>query len=170
LFQKTDTSSFTILSPFSLKNNHIDGVFIGSISLISIHFLQAVTREDSIQANQIMGLVHTPRVLLTLAQAMRQPSNKLIGITEPHVYYGRAGLFDVDYLGHLNNAAYLNHSEYARWSMSAVNGWLQAGYQHGSHFVLTSASCRYRAEIRPVFRKFKIETMITGMDDKHMWM
>lgn len=116
-----------------------------------------------------MGLVHTPRVLLTLAKSMRQPSNKLIGITEPHIYHGRAGLFDVDYLGHLNNAAYLNHAEYARWSMSAVNGWLQAGLQHGSQFVLTSASCRYRAEIRPIFRKFQIETIVTGMDDKHMW-
>ena len=120
-----------------------------------------------------MGIIHTPRVLATIAKGMMKKSkteNRLgIGFVDPHKYYARAGLFDVDYLGHLNNAAYFNHAEYARWEMSATNGWLEAMMKNNAHYFLTSASCRYRAEIRPVFRKFEIQSIVAGMDDKNLW-
>ncbi len=144
--------------------------FWHNLQITSHHIHPVVICVEETTGITTMGIVHTPRVLATLAKSMFQSSNKLIGITEPHKYYGRAGLFDVDYLGHLNNAAYLSHAEYARWSMSATNGWLEAGIKHNSHYVLTSASCRYRAEIRPVFRKFEIQTIVAGIDEKNLWM
>jgi acyl-CoA thioesterase FadM len=122
-----------------------------------------------------MGIVHTPRVIATVAKSWLTQSNSAkvrtrLGLADPHKYYARAGLFDVDYLGHLNNAAYLYHAEYARWAMSTENGWIQAMFNHKSHFVVASQSCRYRAEIRPVFRKFEVESIVLAMDDKNMWM
>lgn len=121
-----------------------------------------------------MGIIHTPRVLATIAKGMMKkpnsPIRSRIGVIEPHKYFARAGLFDVDYLGHLNNAAFLNHAEYARWEMSAVNGWLEAMMKNNAHYFLTSASCRYRAEIRPIFRKFEIQSIVAGMDEKNLWL
>lgn len=124
-----------------------------------------------------MGIVHTPRVIATIAKGMMRQSKSSskesttrLGVVDPYKYYARAGLFDVDYLGHLNNAAYFSHAEYARWEMSAVNGWLPAMMKNNAHYYLTSASCRYRAEIRPLFRKFEIQTVVAGMDDKNLWM
>jgi acyl-CoA thioesterase FadM len=114
-----------------------------------------------------MGLVHTPRVLATVAKSwLKRSSNPetrtRIGLVEPHKYHARAGLLDVDYLGHLNNAAYFYHAEYARWAMSTENGWIQAMMKSNSHFIVTAQSCRYRTEIRPVFRKFEVESVVVG--------
>lgn len=122
-----------------------------------------------------MGIVHTPRVIATVARSyLKQSKNPAvrtrIGLADPHEYQARAGLFDVDYLGHLNNAAYLYHAEYARWAMSTENGWISAMMKSNSHFIVSAQSCRYRAEIRPVFRKFKIESILAGVDDKNMWL
>jgi acyl-CoA thioesterase FadM len=80
------------------------------------------------------------------------------------------GVFDVDYLGHMNNAAFLSHAEYARWEMTAANGLVQAMYKTNTHYMVSSVSCRYRAEVRPLFRKFEVQSMVGGMDEKNIWM
>jgi len=70
----------------------------------------------------------------------------------------------------LNNAAYLYHAEYARWAMCTENGWIHAMVKSHSHFIASSISCRYRAEIRPIFRKFEIETKLVSIDEKNLWL
>ena len=41
------------------------------------------------------------------------------GYSNPHIYESKCGIFDIDIFGHMNNAAYLNHAEYARWELTA---------------------------------------------------
>jgi hypothetical protein len=75
-----------------------------------------------------MGLIHTPRTIYSILHGyykrqvyLRQqlptttlsshgvPMNTMIvgiGETNPHVYQARLGLFDIDYLGHMNNGTY----------------------------------------------------------------
>jgi hypothetical protein len=64
-----------------------------------------------------MGLIHTPRTLYAIAKGLwkRRQHNRvaasanqpatIVGIGEGnhHIYEARLGLFDVDYLGHMNN-------------------------------------------------------------------
>jgi Thioesterase-like superfamily len=83
----------------------------------------------------------------------------------PHlVYQGRAGLLDSDYLGHLNNAAYLTHTELARWQMCAYNGILHTVFANNCAMLLTASAVRYRREI-PLFTKFDVECYLAGVDD-----
>lgn len=91
-------------------------------------------------------------------------------VDDPHRYYARVGIFDVDYLGHMNNAAFLSHAEYARWDMTAENGLLQSMYRTDTHFMVASSYCRYRAEMRPIFQQFQVETYVAGLDDRNLWM
>ncbi len=81
-----------------------------------------------------MGLVHTPRTIYSVLNGvykrqifLRQqnpspiaatatpigtPKNTMtIGLeqTNPHLYQARLGLFDVDYLGHMNNGTFFLH-------------------------------------------------------------
>lgn len=133
-----------------------------------------------------MGLVHTPRTLHSIGRALLQrrkllqeqatsgDSGKLLslsgfGPTRPHIYQARAGLFDVDYLGHMNNAAYLTHAEFARWEWIAVNGNLFTMIQKQFNFVVASTAIRYRREVRPVFRRFQVETYLAGLDERNIW-
>jgi Thioesterase-like superfamily len=122
----------------------------------------------------IMGIVHTPRVLATIVKGfMKQSSNpnirSRIGLTDPHLYRARAGLVDYAF-GHLNNAAFLYHAEYARWAMTAENGWLNAMIKNKAMMIVVAQSCRYRAEIKPFFRRFEVESTVLGMDDRNMWL
>ena len=120
-----------------------------------------------------MAIIHTPRVLASLAKGLLQKSSSQhVGIVanNPHVYTARVGLFDVDYLGHLNNSAFLSHAEYARWEMTSSNGILPAMYNTSTDFMVSSASVRYRAQVRPLFRKFEVQSQVAGVDDKHIWM
>jgi hypothetical protein len=135
-----------------------------------------------------MGIIHTPRTLYAVAKGFLSRSRNAkrpataatttttttttpmsvpagIGRDNPHLYTARMGLFDVDYLGHMNNASYLSHAEYARWQMCAENGLISAMWQHNMHFVVLGSSIRYRKELRPLFRSFCIETTIAAIDD-----
>lgn len=121
-----------------------------------------------------MGIIHTPRVIATIAKGMWKQSSNLetrtrIGLAEPHLYCARAGLVDYAF-GHLNNAAFFSHAEYARWAMTAENGWMNAMLKNRALLVVASQSCRYRAEIKPFYRKFDVETSLLGMDDRNMWL
>jgi len=129
-----------------------------------------------------MGLVHTPRVIAAVARGywrhrMGRPlptdgsSSTLSGFgpLHPHVYHARANMFDVDYLGHMNNAAYLTHAELARWEWVASNGMLSSMIKHKIAFFVAGSTIRYRREIRPVYRKFEVQSHVAGLDDKYMW-
>jgi acyl-CoA thioesterase FadM len=125
---------------------------------------------------ETMGLVHTPRVAASLLRGLlkrrNNPEASLTGLgsKNPHIYCARVGLFDVDYLGHLNNAAYLNHAELARWEMTAYNGLLGSMARGGYHFLVAGTAIRYRAEIRPIFRQFQIDSTVAGIDEhKNIW-
>lgn len=115
-----------------------------------------------------MGLVHMPRVVASIAKGMYRGRQK--GISgfhqETHVYTGRVGAFDIDYLGHLNNAAYLNHAEYARWEWVAETGILKACFEKKTEFISASTLVRYRREIKPLFRKFEVHTCLCNVNDR----
>mmetsp|Transcript_12704 Transcript_12704/g.36963 ORF Transcript_12704/g.36963 Transcript_12704/m.36963 type:complete len:211 (+) Transcript_12704:139-771(+) len=121
-----------------------------------------------------MAPIHIPRALASIARGMlkpKSPNRLLIGLgpENPHIYNSRAGLFDVDYLGHMNNAAFLAHAEYARWELTAENELLNKMYNLDTHFVVSGAGLRYRREIRPIFRKFTVDTYVGGLDHRHLW-
>jgi acyl-CoA thioesterase FadM len=125
-----------------------------------------------------MGLTHTPRVIASIARGLlrrRGTTEKAIlegsgiGPQHPHLYQARAGLLDVDYLGHLNNAAYLSHAELARWELTAYNGLMSHMYHDKVAYLVSSSAIRYRREVRPIFRKFQIDTFVSAFSEKHIW-
>jgi len=87
-----------------------------------------------------------------------------------HVYKSRPNiLWDVDYLGHMNNASYLTHSEYARWEWTTETGALRSMYDNGMNFVVTQSAIRFRKEIR-LRDSFQIRSHLHAIDDRHLWM
>ncbi len=123
-----------------------------------------------------MGIIHIPR---TIASSVRGAVKRrlsplsdqeisLVGISQPHIYSSRAGIFDVDLMGHMNNAAYLQHAELARWEWSAFGGSLSQAIKTKSFFIVTASIIRYRREIVPL-KKFDIETRLVGLDDRNLW-
>jgi acyl-CoA thioesterase FadM len=123
-----------------------------------------------------MVLIHTPRTITSIGRGLLKARKRgaaagLVGIGDtPHIYQARMGLLDSDYLGHMNNAAYLTHAEFARWEMSAMNGMLGAMYRNDVHFMVTGTTIRYRKEIRPILCKFQIDTTVFGLDERNMWL
>jgi acyl-CoA thioesterase FadM len=122
-----------------------------------------------------MGLVHTPRVLASIAKGLYRGRQQQAAVgaagtgfsmNDPHVATGRVGLFDIDYLGHMNNAAYLTAAEYARWEWAAQNGVVRTCYEQNCEFIVASATVRYRREMKPLFRKFAVDTALCGLDDR----
>lgn len=92
-----------------------------------------------------------------------------IGPQNQHIYKARAGLWDVDYIGHMNNAAFLSHAEYARWEMAAESGMLRKMASDNILFIVSANFVRYRREIRPLFQSFQVETTVSALDIRHMW-
>ena len=139
-----------------------------------------------------MGLFHIPRVALACARGLAQRRRSLappaaaspsspppppplpvagIGPDHPHLYHGTAGILDVDYLGHLNNAAYLVHAELARWEMAASNGSLGRMWEdrdRGTAFLVAGTTVRYRREVE-AFRRFRIDTHVGAVDGRNLW-
>ena len=123
-----------------------------------------------------MVLLTTPRTLYSITKGLLKRRGGAeaaallgIGADNPHVYTARTGLLDVDYLGHMNNAMYLSHAELARWEWTAHNGLLAAVSKNKLHFLVKGSCIRYRQEIRPVFRKFQVDSCLAGLDDKNLW-
>jgi acyl-CoA thioesterase FadM len=119
-----------------------------------------------------MGLIHTPRTIAAIARGLWKPEMKGVGFhpSIPHIYESRVGVLDADYMGHMNNASTLTHAELARWEMTATSGALNTMYRTNTHFMVASSAVRYRREVRPIFRKFQIETVVGGIDDRNIWM
>ncbi|KAL7500417.1 hypothetical protein ACHAWT_008891 [Skeletonema menzelii] len=120
-----------------------------------------------------MGIIHIPR---TIAASIRGAvkrhlsplSDQDIGISKPYIYSSKAGIFDIDAMGHMNNAAYLQHAEFARWEWSAFGGSLAQAFKTKSFFIVTASITRYRREIVPM-KRFDIETRLVGLDDRNLW-
>jgi acyl-CoA thioesterase FadM len=66
-------------------------------------------------------------------------------------------------------AAYLTHAEYARWELVSYNGMLKAMYKNNVNYLVVGTTIRYRKEIRPIFRRFQIDTTVCGIDERNMW-
>lgn len=121
--------------------------------------------------------MHIPRVIASVGRGMLRGRSapqraREVGLRfdDPHVYRARAGLFDVDYLGHMNNAAYLAHAEFARWEMCAANGMMAHMFQEREAFLVASVVVRYRREMKPLFRKFQVDSNICSLDERNIWM
>lgn len=117
-------------------------------------------------------LIHVPRVALAIlrgrAQRARSAAGEGWGFTKPHVYSARAGpLFDIDGLGHMNNAAYLVHCELARWELTAASGVLDYAMEQRAAFIVGMTAVQYRREIRPL-QRFEIHSQLVASDDKWM--
>ncbi len=140
-----------------------------------------------------MAILHTPRTIAAISRGILKRRRALAaapstttslpfvgvapygrmsdGNNDPHVYKSKLNvLFDADYLGHMNNASYLNHAEYARWEWTAENGTLDTLYKSGMHFVVTNTAIRFRKEISVRERAFEIHTNLLAIDDRHLWM
>lgn len=145
-----------------------------------------------------MAIIHTPRSIAVIVRGMLKRRRALAAATSTttnalpfvgiaprgnsshrdngnsnnaHVYKSNLNVFfDVDYLGHMNNASYLTHAEFARWEWTAENGTLQTMYQNGMHFVVTNTAVRFRREISLRERAFEIHTFLHAIDDRHLWM
>lgn len=120
-----------------------------------------------------MGLVHLPRVFASVGKGLIRGSNsnaKLgIGLQQPpHIYRSRVGLFDYA-LGHMNNASFLSHAEYARWEMMGTNGMFRGMYESGAWLFVLGTMIRYRRELRPMFQRFQVATQLIGLDDRNLW-
>ena len=124
-----------------------------------------------------MGIIHIPRTIAAslrgvVKRKLSPLSDKdisLVGtIDVPHIYTSRAGIFDVDLMGHMNNASYLQHAELARWEWSAFGGSLVQAFKTQSFFIVTASMIRFRREIVP-FKRFDIETRLVGLDARNLW-
>eukprot|EP00536_Pseudo-nitzschia_multiseries_P018786 jgi/Psemu1/265049/estExt_Genewise1Plus.C_31120001 len=134
-----------------------------------------------------MAILHTPRTLASIARGLLRRRRQLAAAAatggetannshnnenhNTHVYHGRASwLWDLDYLGHANNASYLTHAEYARWEWTAETGILSAMLGTRSAFVVTQTAVRFRKEITARNNAFEIHSKLVGIDGTHLWM
>jgi acyl-CoA thioesterase FadM len=135
-----------------------------------------VSAEQKRSHRNMVGLIHTPRTLFHIAKGLAKrrsdgASSSLGGFGQKNQYIseGRAGLFDTDYLMHMNNAAYLSHAEYARWELCAYNGILSSMYRDNVNFVVGGTAIRFRREVAPIFRKFQVHSFLAQLDERHLW-
>lgn len=42
-------------------------------------------------------------------------------------------------------------------------------YKNNVNYLVVGTTIRYRKEIRPIFRKFQIDTTVCGVDERNMW-
>lgn len=120
-----------------------------------------------------MVFIHLPRVASSIASGLLQPvpfsASARLAITAPHIYRARAGIFDIDQFGHMNNAAYLVHCELARWQLSASTGLLAKAARRRMVFLVGATAIRYRRPISP-FASFEVHTHITSWDEGQMFL
>jgi acyl-CoA thioesterase FadM len=150
-------------------------------------------------------LIHTPRTLFAIGKGLvRRRKDGVsagvggIGDDNPYISHHRAGIFDCDYLLHMNNAAYLSHAEYARWELCAYNGLMDSMFKDkvreavtincytGANIRLTAlvfvfsftdqvnfmvggCAIRYRKEIKPPGRRLDVHSVVARLDERHLW-
>eukprot|EP00966_Prymnesium_polylepis_P069018 1603327-Prymnesium_polylepis.1 len=118
-----------------------------------------------------MGIIQIPRVAAAVARGYWRRSNpidKNIGFATAHVSRRRAGPFDFDVYGHMNNAAYLVHFEMARWEVGAQSGFVDWSVRERAAFIVAGVSLRFRREIGP-FQPFEVHSQFVAADDRWMY-
>lgn len=121
-----------------------------------------------------MGLIQIPRVAAAVLRGhlnqrkLPRGSTAAVGIDRPHVSLRRAGIWDVDVLGHMNNAAYMVHCEMARWEMAAYGGLLGFMAKNRLAFIVGGATLRFRKEVRP-FTPFEVHTHVSAADERWLY-
>ena len=53
--------------------------------------------------------------------------------------------------------------------MAGQNGMLTAMYKNHVAFLVAGTTIRFRREIRPLFRKFQVDTAICALDERNIW-
>lgn len=136
-----------------------------------------------------MAILHTPRTLVSIARGFWRKRLAATtaaagkddvtsrfrgyvpapdGSSNPFVYQSKPNvLWDLDYLGHMNNASYLTHAEYARWEWTAHTGVLEHMLESKTNFIVTHTAVRFRKEITG---PFEIHTATQAIDDRHFWL
>ena len=131
--------------------------------------LQPLARDACSRVPQAeMGLIQIPRVAAAVARGyMRRgtPVDKTLGIASTHISRRRAGPFDFDVYGHMNNAAFLVHFEMARWELGAQNGFIDWSVQQRAALIVGGASVRFRKEIPP-FKAFEVHSKFAAFDER----
>jgi len=69
----------------------------------------------------------------------------------------------------MNNAAYFSHAEFARWEWMSENGTLEGMLKAKAAFLVAGATIRYRRDIRPLFRTFRVESYLAQVDERDLW-
>ena len=116
-------------------------------------------------------LIHVPRVLWSVARgAYLRPQPGTGAPGRPHIYTARSNaLLDVDQFMHMNNAAYAQHFEMARWEMGAATGFLGTAMRKKIAWIVASNVMRFRKELRPL-QSFEIHSEYMCADDRSMYM
>lgn len=139
-----------------------------------------------------MGVIHMPRIAAAIARGYYRrshPLDKNSSFAFPHIASRRAGLFDIDLYGHMNNAgrlttslpkhppaaikvrlcaAYLTHFELARWELSAQNGILDWSVRQRAAFIIGGVYLRFRREVKP-FQAFDVHTQFAAFDERWIY-
>ncbi|KAL3916504.1 MAG: hypothetical protein SGPRY_006790 [Prymnesium sp.] len=124
-----------------------------------------------------MGVVHVPRVLASLARGFVRrstPLDKTLALASPHVAQRRAGLFDLDLHGHMNNAGSrlriallliaCPHSTH----LSAQCGFFEWSVRKRAAFIIGGLYLRFRKEIMP-FQRFEVHSQFSAFDERWIY-
>jgi acyl-CoA thioesterase FadM len=76
--------------------------------------------------------------------------------------------YDLDLLGHMNNASYNSAAEFARWDWFLRTKMFQKLRQTKIGFVVLGQSFHYRRELR-LFQRYQIHTKLVGYDKKFFY-
>ncbi|HVK99517.1 MAG TPA: acyl-CoA thioesterase [Dongiaceae bacterium] len=77
--------------------------------------------------------------------------------------------WDIDANLHMNNVKYLKYLERGRVEHMIHTPWLQAMFSRGFKALIANTEISYVKELKP-FQYFKVETRISGWDDKYVYM
>lgn len=69
--------------------------------------------------------------------------------------------YELDSLGHVNNAVYLNYLEQARWEWAKTHGLLKSQGLDSLFMVVTTLQIKYLKELQ-LFDEIEIKTSFTG--------
>ena len=81
----------------------------------------------------------------------------------------RVRLWDIDANLHMNNVKYLKYLERGRVEHMIHTPWLNSMFSQGVKALIANTEISYVKELKP-WQPFKVETRISGWDDKYVYM
>jgi len=94
-----------------------------------------------------------------------QPTRSMLDWVITHY---RVQLWDIDANIHMNNVKYLKYLERGRVEHMIATHWLSEMYSRGIKALIANTEISYVRELKP-FQRFKVETRISGWDDKYIY-